>query len=185
MASVAEKLITAEEFLRMPPPPDGSRQELVRGVIVTMPPPGFRHGECQVTIAFLLKQYARSTLRGRVTVESGLVTERDPTTVRGPDVAYWSAERLPLDQDPEGYPGVAADLAVEVLSPEESLGSIHEKVREYFACGVRMVWVVHPKDCTVTVYRSPEQGQTLHPTATLPGEDVLPGFTCPVAELFT
>jgi Uma2 family endonuclease len=50
---------------------------------------------------------------------------------------------------------------------------------------VRIVWVIHPRDHTVTVYRSPEQGQTFHPTATLSGEDVLPGFTYPVAELFT
>src|SRR5262249_50721903 len=137
MATVAEKLITAEEFIRMPDPPDGSQQELVRGVIVTMPPPGIRHGSRQVRAATLLDNFACSTRLGRVTVESGVITERDPDTVRGPDVAYWSAERLPLDIEPEGYPDVAADLCVEVLSPHKRLRKILEKLREYFERGVR------------------------------------------------
>src|SRR5262245_28079988 len=121
MATVAGRLVTAAEFLAMPDPPDGSRQELVRGEVVTMPPPGFRHGLRQVRICSLLDQFGRSTRHGRVTVESGLVTERDPDTVRGPDVAYWSAERLPLDQEPEGYPEVAPELCFEILSPGNRL----------------------------------------------------------------
>src|SRR5262245_66308871 len=98
MATAAQKLLTAEEFALLPAPPDGSKQELVRGVIVTMPPPGFRHGLRQVRVASLLDHYALSTRRGRVTVETGVITERDPDSVRGPDVSLWSFERLPADQ---------------------------------------------------------------------------------------
>lgn len=184
MATVAEKLLTAEEFARLPNPPDGSRQELVRGVIVTMPPPGFRHGLRQVRVCTLLDQYGRSSGRGRVTAESGVITERDPDTVRGPDAAFWSIDRLPLDLEPEGYPDVAADLCVEVLSPSNNFRRIREKIREYFARGVRMVWIIDPEDRTVTVYRTPDEGRLLHENAMLDGEDVLPGFSCRVAELF-
>jgi Uma2 family endonuclease len=186
MATVADKPITAEEFAQMPPPPDGSKQELVRGVIVTMPPPGFEHGVCQVRVANLLDTHthARKNKQGSVTAETGLVTEKDPDTVRGAAVSFWSVERLPLDQRPQGYPEVAADLCVEILSPKKRLKKIKEKIREYFARGVRMVWVVDPEDHTVTVYRSPDEGRLLHESATLLGDDVLPGFSCRVSEFF-
>src|SRR5262249_410217 len=121
---------------------------------------------------------------GRVTVQSGLVTEDDPDTVRGPDVAYWSAECLPLDRVPEVYPTVAADLCVEVLSPSDTHRSVMEKVREYLNRGVRLIWIVDPGARTVTVYRSREQIRILETTDTLTGEDVLPGFSCQVAEFF-
>jgi Uma2 family endonuclease len=184
MSTVAEKLLTAEEFARLPEPPDGSKQELVRGVIVTTPIPSFRHGEVQATVGFILKLFLRSNPIGRVVVESGLVTERDPDTVRGPDVSFWSAERLPLDQTPEVYPDVAADLCVEVLTPSSSRRDMNDKVREYLARGVRMVWVVDPEARSVTVHRQPDEGRVLLESATLTGEDVLPGFSCRVAELF-
>jgi Uma2 family endonuclease len=184
MATAAQKLITAEEFFRMPNPPDGSKQELVRGEIVTMPPPGFRHGVRQGQAYWLLRNFAMTQRLGRVTVESGVVTERGPDTVRGPDVAYWSYERLPADQEPEGYPDVAADLCAEVLSPSDRPGKMREKVREYFTRGVRMVWLIDPEDRNVWVYRSADEARVLHEGATLSGEDVLPGFTCRVADLF-
>jgi len=114
MTIVAQTLLTAEEFAQRPEPSDGSKEELVRGVVITMPPPGFDHGMCQVRVCGLIDQHARPRRLGRVTVESGLITERGPDTVRGPDVAYWSAERLPFDQRPRGYPDVAADLCVEI-----------------------------------------------------------------------
>ena len=184
MATVAEKLITVEEFMRMPDPPDGSRQELVRGVVITMPPPFFKHGLRQGRAYSLVDNHARSKHLGRVTVESGLITERDPDTVRGPDVAYWSYERLPEEIEPEGYPDVAADLCIEVLSSAKEWKRMREKLLEYFARGVRMVWVINPEDRTVTVYRNADEGRVLHENANLTGDEVLPGFACKVAELF-
>jgi Uma2 family endonuclease len=157
---------------------------LVRGEIVSMPPPGFLHGQVQTNIACLLQPFARQHKLGRVTVESGVLTEDDPDTVRGPDVAYWSAERLPPDRTPVGYPEVPADLVVEVLSPDDSRRKMANKVREYLARGVRAVWVVDPEDRNVAVYRQAGQGQLLWEDATLSGEDVLPGFTCSVAQFF-
>src|SRR5262245_51751487 len=184
MATVAARLLTAEEFHRTPPPADGAKVELVRGEVVKVCRPGFAHGYTQVRVCGLLDQYGRPQRRGRAVVKTGVITERDPDTVRGPDVSYWSVERLPWDQTPQGYPDSAPDLAVEVLSPNNRLARIREKMREYFNRNVRMVWVVDPEDRTVTVYRALEEGRVLHESATLTGEDVLPGFSCQVAELF-
>jgi len=184
MASVTSKLVTAEEFFRMPPPSDGAKLELIRGEVVNVCRPGFRHGRRQLRIGNLLDQFGHSTGHGRATVETGIVTEQGPDTVRGPDVSYWSVARLPLDLEPVGYPEIAPDLCVEVLSPSNRFARILEKLREYFARGVRMVWVVDPEDRTVAVYRSPDEGRIFHESATLSGDDVLPGFSCRVAELF-
>ncbi|HEV3263368.1 MAG TPA: Uma2 family endonuclease [Gemmataceae bacterium] len=183
MATVSKKLISAEEFARMPDPPDGSQQELVRGEIVTMPPPGGRHGVCCLRTGRRLGNFVEENRRGTVTCnDTGFISERDPDTVRGPDVAYWSKERLP--EVPEGYIEIVPDLAVEVVSPSDIFSRIQKKVREYLNRGVRLVWVVDPEGRTVTVYRPLRQATILEENETLSGEDVLPGFSCPVAELF-
>jgi Uma2 family endonuclease len=149
-----------------------------------MPPPGFIHGIVQGNILFLLQVYARQTNAGRVTPETGIITETNLDTVRGPDVAYWSFERLPADRVPELYPEVAADLCVEVLSPSNTDEKMTRKVREYLACGVRLVWVVDPDERTVTVYTKPGDGTVLWEDAVLTGGEVLPEFTCPLSEVF-
>ncbi len=184
MTITAEKLLTAEEFARRPDPEDGSKEELVRGVVVTMPQPGFDRGVCQLRTGGLLDAFVRPRRLGRVAVESGLVTERGPDTVRGPDVSYWSAARLPLDQRPRGYPDVAADLCAEILSPSRRRADIAEKVREYLERGVRLVWVIDPIARTVAVHRPQQPEHVLTASDTLTGEDVLPGLECPVADLF-
>lgn len=184
MSTAAPPRLTAEQFARLPDPADGSKQELVRGEVVTMPPPGFRHGEVQTNIACLIQPYARANKLGRVTVESGMITEEDPDTVRGPDVAFWSVDQLPAGNGPVGYAEVPADLVVEVLSPWDSRRKVAIQVTEYLASGTRMVWVVDPEDRNVTVYRQAHEGRLLWEDATITGEDVLPGFECRVAEFF-
>ena len=184
MATVGNRKLTAEEFAALPEPPDGSKQELVRGEVVTMPPPGLEHGECQLNLGTLLKLYLREHPIGRVFTESGVITERGEDTVRGPDVVYWSKERLPLGLRVRGYHDQPPDLCVEVLSPSNTQRQIQEKVKEYLFAGVRTVWVVDPESRRVEVYRGPDEGRILNEGATLDGEDVLPGFRCRVAELF-
>lgn len=184
LAPPAKKLLTVAEFARLPDPPNGGKQELVRGEVVTMPAPGFTHGKVQTNVAFALRLWAKQSKLGQVTTETGLVTELGPDTVRGPDVAFWSFARLPADRTPEVYPDVAADLVAEVLSPSNTRPKMAAKVREYFAAGVRLVWVVDPDDRTVTEYRKPGDGRVLWADATLTADDVLPGFSCPVADFF-
>lgn len=178
------KLLSIEEFLRMPEPDDGAMHELVRGRIVTASVPTFLHGMIVGRACGLLDQFVRPRKLGRVVLRTGLITERDPDSVRGPDVAYWSAERLPLNKRPEVYPEVSADLCVEVLSPGESLARTQEKLTEYFNCGVRLVWIVDPDACTVAVHRGLDPAGVLTEADTLSGEDVIPGFACRVEEIF-
>jgi Uma2 family endonuclease len=183
MATIAAKqLITAEEFARMPEPLDGSRQDLVRGVIETMPPPGTRHGVCCLKVGRRVGNFVDEQDRGTVACnDSGFISERDPDTVRGPDVSYWSRERLPVV--PDGYAEVPPDLAVEVVSPTDHHARIMMRVHHHLTHGVRRVWLVDPEDRSMIVYRSLQDWTFLQESDTLSGEDVLPGFSCRVADL--
>src|SRR3954469_5295648 len=107
MATV-EALITAEEFGRMPD--DGRRTELVRGRIIELPPTNFLHGLICLAIGSLLRDWVKERGLGRVVSnDSGMVTQRDPDSLRGADVAYYSFERLPKDSVPRQYPDVAPE----------------------------------------------------------------------------
>lgn len=183
MSAIATPLITAEEFGRMPDPVDGSKQELVRGVVVKMPPPKARHGVVQSRIDRLLGNFVDARRLGWVVTESGTILERDPDVVRGPDVAFYSVTRQPTL--PEEYFEIAPDLVVEVLSPDDRRGAVRAKVREYVAAGVRLVWVVDPETQTVLEYRGSLRGTEYDEADTITGADVLPEFTCKVADFFT
>jgi len=184
MSATAAKLLTAEEFSRRPELLDGSREELVRGKVVTMPAPGFRHGQVTVQIASILKSYVTGKRIGHVLAETGVRTERQPDTVRGPDVSFWSYKRVPKSAKIVGYPEVAADLCIEIRSPSNTLRKLQRKTTEYLQAGVRMVWIVDPKEESVTVYRLPDQGVKRSGDQVIDGEDVLPGFSCPASRFF-
>lgn len=182
MSALATKLITAEEFAEMPDPDDGSKQELVRGEIVTMPPTKQKHGFAQFRIGWLLMNAVEPNRLGWVGGESGVVTERDPDTVRGPDVYFFSRTRFP--QRPEGWADAGPDIVVEILSPSNRRNAMRAKVGEYLAAGSSIVWVVDPDSKTVMVYTGNLRGVELGETDTITGGDVLPNFSCQVAEFF-
>lgn len=187
MAAIATKRMTADEFFELPEPRNGAKQELVKGEVIEMPAPGLKHGEVQVNVGFVIKLFLKSNRIGRVFTESGVATEHDEDegdTVRGPDVSYYSKERLPLDLDVVKYHDLAPDLCVEIRSPSNTKRELRDKIKEYFDAGVRMVWLVEPEDRSVTVLTQPNQGQTYYESAELNGGEVLPGFSCRVAELF-
>jgi len=177
-----KKLLTAEEFFLLPDPGDGSQQELVRGEVVTMPPPGGLHGVTCLKAGRRIGNYVEEHDRGTMASnDTGFITERDPDSVRGPDLSFWDKDRL--KEIPVGYVEIPPDMLVEVLSPSNTSKQIRVKLKEYFAKGVRLVWVIAPEDRTLTIYRTPDEGRVLHDTATVTGEDVLPGFTCRVSDL--
>jgi Uma2 family endonuclease len=177
-----KKLLTAEEFFLLPNPPDGSQQELVRGEIITMPPPGGLHGVTCSKADRKLGNYIDSGPGGTLVCnDTGFITVRDPDSVRGPDISYWTKERL--KEVPVGYIEISPDMLLEVLSPSNTSKQIRDKIKEYFEKGVRLVWVLAPEDRTLTIYRTPDEGRVLHETATVTGEDVLPGFECRVSDL--
>ena len=134
MATVSQRLITAEEFARMPDPPDGSQQELVQGMIVTMPPPGGRHGACCSRIGRRVGNHVDDHGLGTVTSnDTGFITERNPDTVRGPDISFWKKARLP--EVPEGYIEIPPDLAIEVVSPNDHYSRVQKRVRHFLSHG--------------------------------------------------
>ena len=177
-----KKLLTAEEFFLLPDPGDGSQQELVYGEIITMPPLGGLHGVCCLKAGRRIGNFVEDGPGGTVTCnDTGFITERDPDSVRGPDISYWSKERL--KEVLIGYIEISPDMLVEVLSPSNTSKQIRAKLKEYFAKGVRLIWVIAPEDRTLTIYRTSDEGRVLHETATVTGEDVLPGFECRVSDL--
>jgi Uma2 family endonuclease len=176
------KLLTAEEFFLLPDPTDGSQQELVRGEIITMPPPGGLHGITCAKVVRKIGAFVDSGCGGHLACnDTGFITARGPDSVRGPDISYWSGDRL--KEIPVGYIEIAPDLLVEVLSPSNTSRQIRAKLQEYFAKGVRLVWVIAPEDRTLTIYRTPDEGRLLHESAAMTGEDVLPDFACRVSDL--
>lgn len=171
--------MTGEDLWRLSD--SGKYYELVQGELRQMSPPGMEHGERAVRIGRLLDEFVEEHELGRVGVESGFYLARNPDTVRGPDAFFVSKERLPLEVEVVGFCEVLPDLVVEVVSPGDTFTEVMEKVQEYLAAGVRLVWVVDSRRHVVLVYPG---GHTLAETDTLTGGEVLPGFTVPVTRLF-
>lgn len=177
-----EGLVTVEEFERFPE--EQGRSELVRGRIVREPPAGFGHGDLASRIDYRLRRIVEERALGKVvTAETGFVLSEDPPTVRVPDVAFVTAERVPSERL-TGFAPFAPDLAVEIMSPSNTVSEIQEKVLEYLDAGTRLVWVVDPATDTITVWHSRGDIRLLGREDELQGGDVLPGFRLSVAEVF-
>jgi len=177
------RLITAEEFSRMPD--DGTIQELVKGRIVRMPPPLSFHGLVCVEFILALGEFVRSHDLGRVfSNDSGVITERDPDTVRGADVCFYRKDRLPAELPRDRYLDIVPDLVVEVKSPSDRWQKVLGKISEYLTAGVQIVIVADPKTDSAIVYRDEGLPQTFGPTDTLTIPDLLPGFSVQVAKFF-
>ena len=116
--------------------------------------------------------------------DSGVVLERDPDTVREPDIAFFSAQNVPLGERITGYAEVAPDLVVEIASPSDSRREVHDKAHMWLNHGVSLVWVVQPETRTVDVYQPDKAIATLGEQDSLDGLNVLPGFTCEVRTVF-
>jgi Uma2 family endonuclease len=175
------RLVTAEELFDYS---DVKHLELVRGVPRVSEPPGGVHGRLAMRLGGRLDEYVNRLGLGTVLVEAGYVLEREPDTVRGPDISFLSITRLPPDRIPEQFIPGAPDLAVEILSPGDSWSEIEAKVREYLAGGVRLVWLVDPRERRVTVRYPDRPPRTLATDGVLDGEDVVPGFSLPLEDLF-
>ena len=150
-----------------------------------MSPAGARHGQIGMMLGIFLGQYVLKHNLGRIyTSDTGYYLARDPDTVRAPDVSFVSCERIPLEGPPEGFWPFAPDLAVGIVSSSDTAEEDMTRVSDYLWAGTRLVWVVQPATKTVTEYRSFSQVRVLTEEDTLEGGEVLPGFACPVAEIF-
>jgi Uma2 family endonuclease len=176
--TATERMMTADELARTSIP--GKTLELIRGRLVVREPPGTRHGAVSANLAFELSAFVRRERSGQVFAQdTGFKIESDPDTVRGPDVAFVSQERLGGIPE-EGYAELAPDLVIEVLSPSERTGDVLAKVGDFLTAGTRLVWVVDPRRCEARIFRADGSVAIVGEDAALDGEDVLPGFSCPL-----
>src|SRR5450432_1595783 len=178
--AVQERLYTAKDLLALPH--DKMRYALVEGHLVEMSPTGKTHGQLTSEINYLLMAFVRQHNLGRVYgAETGFKLAENPDTVFGIDIAFVSKARAQTGDD---YFIGAPDLAVEVVSPSNTTVEMHDKVKQYFKKGSRLVWIVYPKSRTIYVYHSETDVQILGEADTLDGADVLPGFSIRIADIF-
>lgn len=149
-----------------------------------MSPGNWKLGKIALRIGRLIGNFVESHRLGEVfAAETGFLISQNPDTVRAPDVAYVTAENMPADLPERGYWPGPPDLAVEVLSPNDRMGEVDEKIGDWLAAGCRMVWVVDPQLATITVYHSRTDVHVATCRDEIDGGDVLPGFRCAVGEL--
>lgn len=179
--ATATTLLTAEEFWDHP----SSRWcELIDGVPIERCPPGYEATTIAGTVTWLLSGHVRARGLGYVLTDPGVIVRRNPDAVRAPDAAFIRAGRMPMGRVPERYSDIVPDLIVEVVSPGDRAAEIQTKIREWIEAGARLVWVIYPSSKAVHVIRSLQDREALGVDDTLDGGDVLPGFSCSVAEIF-
>jgi Uma2 family endonuclease len=183
MIAVRKRLITAEQFSRMPT--DGRPAELVRGRIEHMMLPAPLHGwYCGRVVGFFIEHRQKHKTGNIFCNDSAIITERDPDTVRGADVAYFSYKRVGKGKLPKGYLPAAPEAVFEIRSPSDRAGKLLTKVGEYLAAGVNVVCVIDPESETITVYEGDKPPQTLGKGAILDLSRIIPGFRVPVVRFF-
>jgi Uma2 family endonuclease len=180
-------VMTAEEFFEWANRPEnaGGRYELENGKVVEMPSPGVRHGTvCWLLNGIVFQYLSRRGSGHAVSNDAGLVVQRKPDTVRGPDLMLFLDATRYDDLEPK-YTERIPSLVAEVRSPTDRHGKTLRRIEQYHKRGVPLVWLVDPEELTVTVYRPNEFPKVLDETDELTGNGVLPDFTCRVADLFT
>jgi Uma2 family endonuclease len=176
--------MTADELLLLPE--RDRRYELIAGELHELPFGDGEHGYVAGTIACRLGAFLdlSPTEGGELFAGgTGFQLARDPDTVRAPDLAYVTEERVTQALVPS-YPEMAPDLVVEVVSPNDTASEIQAKVDDWLRAGARLVWVIYPAARSAMVFQSDGAVQLLHDEDSLSGASVLPGFSCRLADLF-
>jgi Uma2 family endonuclease len=186
MATAPAKLMTADEFFDWVNHPENRDKycELERGEVIEMTRPGKRHGFVCASAVRLLQNYCFARKKGYVcSNDTGMVVERDPDTVRGPDVSLYEDVQKYEELDLK-WGETPALLTIEVLSPHDTMGKVMRRVREQLRFGVKAVLVIDPEACNLTIHRSGQEPSILEEDQELVIEDTLPGFRCIVADFF-
>ncbi|WP_435018940.1 Uma2 family endonuclease [Tundrisphaera sp. TA3] len=181
MATISPPEITPEDLLAIR---DRPMPELVEGELVERPMGQKSDGIASLLLFYLMQHVVPNRL-GWVNGAQGSyqIFPDDPKKVRIPDGSFTRLERLPNGFS-EGHGRVAPDLVFEIISPKDLAEDLEHKVMDYLSAGIPMVWVVYPRARVVRVIRGDGTGGHLRSGDVLSGEDILPGFTCPVASLF-
>lgn len=181
--ATAPALMTAEELLARSS--ELGRCELINGELRRMSPAGAYHGDIAGEVFAQIYLFLKKKKLGKVfAAETGFILSRKPDTVRAPDVMFLAKSRVPKNGIPDGFLPIAPDLAVEVVSPDDRFSEVTEKADSYLKAGVKLVWVIEPRARKAFVFRKSKDVVHLNEKDALSGEDVLPGFALPLAELF-
>jgi Uma2 family endonuclease len=182
MATATEVRYTPEDLLKID---DRPMPELVNGQLVERAM-GQRSDEVAAVFLFFIAQFIREHKLGRFNGASAgyQIFPDDPDKVRIPDASYTRIDRLKAGVSAIGHSRIAPDLVIEVISPNDTGEAIEEKINDYFAAGVPLIWVAYPESRVVQVHRKDGSGTRLTTADTLSGEDILPGFALPIAEVF-
>jgi Uma2 family endonuclease len=183
MVVILEKPATAEELMRIS---SNGRYELIEGVIYEMSPTGEEHGFIAWKIIQKVGAFVEKNKSGIVTSsETGYKLSSNPDTVRAPDGAFKSNERLAEGGGVvKDYSAIMPELVIEVNSPSDSYTKIAGKVQDWLRAGVKMVWVIEPSDKTVAVYDETGKCVILSENDYLDGGKILDNFKCKVGEIF-
>ncbi|MBT6143984.1 MAG: Uma2 family endonuclease [Gemmatimonadetes bacterium] len=177
------EFVTATDLLNRAD--DGYRYELVGGQLVRDSPPGYDHATIVATLSFLLLTWSRRERTGTVSAgDPGFKLRSEPDTVRASDVAFVSSSRAPRGERPVGYWVGAPDVAVEIVSPNDRMVQVLDKVRDYLEAGAQQVWIIVPQARTLTIHRSIQDVTVLTAADTLIGDDPVEGLQLRVAEVF-
>ncbi len=174
-------LLTSEEFYLFCCRSEG-RYELVDGEVIELAPPNDEHGEIAVFIGTAFTNYSRPRGIGRARVETGYTLRTGPDTVRGPDVSFVFHPRV--EGRGSGFPTGAPDIAVEVVSPSDTAAEVARKVAEYLASGSQRVWVVYPSGRQVVIHCADGSVLSYDEGDVITDEELLPGFSLPLSEIF-
>lgn len=179
-----KQMLTAEQLRDLPEVP-GKQLELVNGEVVEVPGSGALQSLIATTLLRLLYRHVDEQDLGLVFPDGlGYVLRRGPDQVRIPDVSFVAWERVPEGEISEGFWEGAPTLAVEVVSPHDRADDIYERVQDYLAAGSRQVWVLWPRQRALSVYRPDADTRELGPDSVLEADDILPGFSVRVGNLF-
>ncbi len=182
MDAITEKQVTPDDLIKLSQ--DG-RYELIEGVIYKMAPAGEEHGFVALNIGTIINNFVRKKRLGITTgAETGYKLASDPDTVKSPDVAFKSNNRLAEKGLSKGYSTVMPELVIEVNSPFDSYTKILKKIQDWLKARVLEVWVVEPEDSSIVIYDSSGNHKILEKKDEIEGGEILPGFKCKVSEFF-
>ena len=185
---LSDRLLTAEEFFELPDPPEGGKMELICGKVVRRMPVSGEHAELTIFLIEQLGPFVRRTKIGKMLNEAGHLLGRDPDMVRAPDISFVANNRLPPAGLPKnGFVPIVPTLAIEVVSPNDLDSEIAAKVEDYLAAGVERVWVVLPKQRTVTIHYPDGTARRVGAGGALTSDDAgfaVAGFELRLDELF-
>ena len=177
------KLLTADDLLRLSG--EGVRGELIRGALSEIMVAGGQQAKTAAILVSLLMAFIRPRRLGTlICTDGGILVERNPDTVREPDVAFFAAGRLPLEAVVEGYYEVIPDLVAEISSPNDRPAAVHDKIQMWLRYGVRLALELNPQTRTITAHYPDGAYKVFTENDTLDGGEVLPEFACPVRDIF-